>query len=293
MLELANMYSNREYHQTMLILAYQFEGSKFLKNTFRMLLIIALFSLFANFAWAVGDDYLVGSGDMVKINVFDYPDLTVETRVSESGRITFPLLGEITIGGKTPAEAEKAIANELSLQGFVRQPHVTLVVSQFVSQQASIMGYVLKPGNYILEKPTSLLELLAVAGGVSPDGDDKAVLTRSDAGKSKSVDIDLYDLFHGDLRKDVRIKSGDIVYVPKSQVFYIYGEVQNPGMFRLQRKMIVAQAISAGGGLTPRGTDYSVKIKRKQPQGEFSTETVELGDLVQPDDVIYVRESWF
>ena len=76
-------------------------------------------------------------------------------------------------------------------------------------------------------------------------------------------------------------------------MFYIYGEVQHPGMFKLQRRMNVAQAISAGGGLTPKGTDSSVKIKRRQLQGEFLTETVELGDLVQPDDVVYVRESWF
>jgi polysaccharide export outer membrane protein len=100
-------------------------------------------------------------------------------------------------------------------------------------------------------------------------------------------------LFHGDLKKDVRIKPGDIVYVTKSQVFYIYGEVQKPGMYKLQRTMNVAQAISAGGGLTPKGTDSSVEIKRKQAQDKFLTETAELGELVHPDDVVYVRESWF
>jgi polysaccharide biosynthesis/export protein len=272
---------------------YKCKAIKLAAYFVRLFLVIILSNLISNFALATGDDYLVGPGDMVKISVFDYPDLAIETRVSASGRITFPLLGEVAIGGKSPAESEIVIANELMQQGYIRDPHVTLVVNQFVSQQVSILGYVIKPGNYVLEKPISLLELLALAGGVSPDGDDKALLTRNESGKSKSIEIDLYDLFHGDLKKDVRIKPGDIVYVTKSQVFYIYGEVQKPGMYKLQRTMNVAQAISAGGGLTPKGTDSSVEIKRKQAQDKFLTETAELGELVHPDDVVYVRESWF
>lgn len=134
-----------------------------------------------------------------------------------------------------------------------------------------------------------------MAGGVAPEGGDKAVLVRSSANGAKRnrIEIDLYGLFEGDVSKDMEVKAGDIIYVPRAEVFYVYGEVQRPGMFPLQRNMNVAQAISISGGLTPRGTDRWVKVKRRNSQGEIQTETVELGDMVRPDDVIYVRESWF
>jgi polysaccharide biosynthesis/export protein len=278
-----------------MILAAVYSVKKLILHLIKVRALLILITLsFAPFnASRAANDYLVGPGDVVKINVFDYPDLSIETRVSESGRITFPLLGEIIIGGKTPAEAEKLIAEALSTQDIIRQPHVSLVVSQFVSQQASILGYVQTPGKYVLDKQISLLELLALAGGVTSDGEDRALLTRTVSGKTEKIEIDLYELFHGDHSRDLPIKSGDIVYVMKSKVFYIYGEVQHPGMFRLQRLMNVAQAISTGGGLTPKGTDHAVKVKRRIANGEFRTETAELGDLVQPDDVVYVRESWF
>ena len=241
-------------------------------------------------------DYSLGAGDIIKITVFDYPDLTTETRVTDSGVITFPLIGEVSVGGKTPAEAENLIEKNLSAQGFIRHPNVSIVVSQFVSQQVSIIGLVNKPGKYSLEKASSLSEVLAMAGGLHPDGDEKAVLVRQGGeGEKKNlkVEIDLHGLFNGDLTKDVPILAGDMIFVPKAQVFFIYGEVQKPGMYRLERNLNVAQAIAVGGGLTPRGTDHWVKLKRKNSVGEMESDTIELGDQVHADDVIYVRESWF
>lgn len=97
---------------------YRFSILKLTEFFVKLLLIIMTVShLLANTAWAAGGDYVVGAGDVVKINVFDYPDLSTETRVSESGRITLPLLGEVIIGGKSPAEAEILIAGELSKAG--------------------------------------------------------------------------------------------------------------------------------------------------------------------------------
>ncbi|MGD0962227.1 MAG: polysaccharide export protein EpsE [Methylomonas sp.] len=239
-------------------------------------------------------DYLIGASDMVKISVFDYPDLATEVRVSESGNITFPLIGEISIGGRTANEAEKLIAESLTKQGFVRQAHVTVLVSEYFSQQVSILGNIAKPGRYTLDKPNRLSEILALAGGVAEDGGDKALITRvSENGETQRTEIDLYELFHGDLSKDVQVKSGDMIFIPKGPVYYIYGEVQHAGMFSLHRNMSVIQAISISGGLTPRGTENWVKVKRKDVNGELQSETIELGDYIQANDILYVRESWF
>ncbi|BBL72988.1 polysaccharide export protein EpsE [Methylomagnum ishizawai] len=249
--------------------------------------------LLCGFGTARAEDYLLGPGDFVKITVFDYPDLAVETRVSASGGITFPLVGEVLVGGKSPRQAETLLTQKLTEQGFIKQPHVNLVVTEFASQQVSVMGSVSKPGQYALERASTLSQVLAAAGGVSGEGGEVAVLVRTAGGGNEHREIDLHALFAGDVSKDIGMTGGDLVYVPKAQTFYIYGEVQHPGVFRLERGINIAQAISIGGGLTARGSDDGVEVKRRGGQGELLTETAELGDLVRPDDVIYVGESWF
>ncbi|SMF93357.1 polysaccharide export outer membrane protein [Methylomagnum ishizawai] len=254
---------------------------------------VVFWLLLGGYGVAGAEDYLLGPGDFVKITVFDYPDLAVETRVSASGGITFPLVGEVLVGGKSPRQAETLLAQKLTEQGFIKQPHVNLVVTEFASQQVSVMGSVSKPGQYALERASTLSQVLAAAGGVSSEGGEVAVLVRTAGGGNQHREIDLRALFAGDVSKDIGMTGGDLVYVPKAQTFYIYGEVQHPGVFRLERDINIAQAISIGGGLTARGTDDGVEVKRRGGQGELLTETAELGDLVRPDDVIYVRESWF
>lgn len=242
------------------------------------------------------DDYKLGPGDVLKIMVFDYPDLSTEERVSESGAISFPLLGKITVGGLSTDEARNLITSRLESQGFIKQAHVTVIVSQFVSQQVSVIGEVNKAGKFPLDKTSTLVDLLSMAGGVNSNGGDKAILIRpaKDGGRETKTEIDLYALFQGSDSKHIEVQNGDIIFVPKAQVFYVYGEVQRPGMVRLERNMTVLHAISSAGGLTPKGTENGIKLKRRDAQGVMHTiEDVEPEELVKPDDILYVRESWF
>ncbi len=85
---------------------------------------------------------------------------------------------------------------------------------------------------------------------------------------------------------------GDSIYVPRTSVFYIYGEVQRPGAFRLERNMNIAQALSTGGGLSVRGTERGIKIKRNV-EGKLKTLDASAGDLLKPDDIVVVSESLF
>ena len=272
--------------------------ARFVMNKLAIRLIIALFIstiLIFQSAWAAGD-YKLGPGDILKITVFDYPDLTTEERVSESGTISFPLLGKISIGGLSADEARNLIASRLESQGFIKQAHVTLIVSQFVSQQVSVIGDVNKPGKYPLEKTSTIVDLLSMAGGVSPNGGDKAILIRpaKDGGTETKTEIDLYALFQGTDSKHLEVQNGDIIFVPRAQVFYVYGEVQRPGMIRLERNMTVNHAISAAGGLTPKGTENGIKLKRRDALGDMQTiDDVNPEEHVKPDDILYVRESWF
>ncbi len=261
------------------------------------LIVPVLFGILLNLsgAWAAGD-YKLGPGDTLKITVFDYPDLSTEERVSESGTISFPLLGKISIGGLSTDEARNLIASRLESQGFIKQAHVNLIVSQFVSQQVSVIGDVNKPGKYPLEKTSTIVDLLSMAGGVSVNGGERAILIRpaKDGGKETKTEIDLYALLQGTDSKHLEVQNGDIIFVPRAQMFYIYGEVQRPGMIKLERNMTITHAISSAGGLTPKGTENGIKLKRRDAQGNMLTiDDVNPEELIKPDDILYIRESWF
>jgi polysaccharide export outer membrane protein len=136
-----------------------------------------------------------------------------------------------------------------------------------------------------------VIDLLAEAGGViNAVAADEATLLRADGSK---VSIDLFALFSGDPGQNVPVIGGDTIYVPKAAQFYIYGEVQRPGTYRLERHMTVSQAISMGGGLTPRGTERRATVKRRSPQGKEDKVTVKGSDLLEADDVLQIKESLF
>lgn len=244
--------------------------------------------------WSADNEYRMGTGDVVRVTVYGQPDLTTEARVGESGSITFPLIGDVKLAGTTPAQGEADIAKRLSKGGFIIEPFVTLNVVQYRGQQVSVLGRVNRPGKYNLEKTSRVTDVLALAGGVIIDGADTATLVRTRNGKTEYRDIDLLALFKpGGEASDVEVQDGDIVNVARQPMFYIYGEVQRPGAFRLEQNMSVVQALSMGGGLTPRGTQRGIRILRRDDKGAMQEIEVKLGDPVQKDDVIYVKESLF
>lgn len=262
------------------------------------LLSVAL--LFAGFANAQGaadprGDYRLGPGDVIRIQVFQQQDLTVEARVSESGVISFPLIGVIRIGGMSPTDVERLIARRLRDGNFLQNPQVTLNVTEFRSQQVSVLGNVTRPGRYALETTgMRLSEVLSMAGGVTPAGADEVILMTTRDGRMQRLEIDLVEMFTvGDLSRDVPLAAGDVIYVNRASQYYVYGQVQRPGMYPLDRGMTVAQAIAKGGGLTLRGTDRGVRVHRRYGSRTVQVLEPKLDDPVRPDDLIFVRESVF
>ena len=239
-------------------------------------------------------EVLLGPGDVVRLSVYGSPDLSIETRVSESGAITFPLLGQVGVGGLSVAAAEKKIGNLLEKGGYLKKAEVNMIITTLASQQVSVLGQVNRPGRYPVEGRRKVLDLLAMAGGVNADGGDLISLVRTRDGKTSRETIDVVDMVRkGELDKDYEVAGGDIIYVERAPRAYVTGEVQRPGAFRLERGMTVQQAISAGGGLTPRGSDTRLRITRRDASGNPVTIEARATDPVQVDDVITVRESWF
>lgn len=237
----------------------------------------------------------LGAGDTVRVTVFQNPDLTTEARISEGGTIVFPLVGEVALNGRTPADAGTLIAARLKQGDFLKNPQVNVSVVQLRSRQVSVLGQVARPGRYALDDTSSrLTDILALAGGIAPAGDDVVTVTRMQDGKLEKLEIDVAGMYRsGDLSRDLELVNGDTVFVPRAPVFYIYGEVQRGGAYRLEPGMIVMNALSLGGGLTPRGTERGLKIRRRMPDGTLRELAAAPTDAVQPDDVIYVKEGLF
>jgi polysaccharide export outer membrane protein len=236
-------------------------------------------------------DYRLGAGDLLKIVVFDHDELSLDARISQTGNITFPLVGQVPVAGLSTRDTELLLARHLIDGGFVSQPQVSVLVSEYQSQKVSVMGQVTKAGQYALDASKKVIDVLAMAGGVLNDtAAEDAILVRADGSR---VDIDLQKLFDGDPTMNLGVRDGDTVFVRHAPQFYIYGQVQHPGEYRLARNTTISQAISVGGGLTPRGTQRGAIVKRLDAEGKERKYSVRDEDVLQPNDVLLIKASWF
>ncbi len=261
----------------------------------RWLAILAIpLGLSVGNALAAPDDNL-GPGDSVRITVFEHPELTTEARITPSGNLGFPLIGNVPVTGLSPSAAGERIASRLQKGKYILRPQVNVSVLAVRSKQVSVLGQVGKPGRYVIEDArTSLTDILAMAGGIGPGGDDIVTLIRSRNGQNEKRDIDIPAMVRaGRMDDNFEIENGDTIFVRRAPVFYIYGEVQKGGTYRLENDMTVMQALSLGGGLTPRGTQRGIRVSRRDAEGKLTGREVKLSDKVQPDDIIQVKESLF
>ncbi len=240
-------------------------------------------------------DYTLGAGDTIRVQVFQNPDLTIETRVSEGGTITYPLIGAVDLGGLSVGAAEKKIAERLQQGGFIQKPQVNIAIIQIRGNQVAVLGQVARPGRFPLETAnTRLTDVLALAGGATPSGDDFVVVSGVRSGQAFRRQIDVPAIFlAGQEQDNLVLQGGDIVYVHRAPMFYIYGEAQRPGAFRVERGMTVMQALAQGGGPTARGSEKRLRLHRSAENGRILQSVPQLTDLVQANDVIYVSESLF
>lgn len=237
----------------------------------------------------------LGAGDSVTIQVYGQPDMGATVYVSDDGTIPVYLAGPVPVAGLSPAQASLRIEKALRDGKYLVDPHVTLIVSQSRSQRVSVLGQVGTPGRYPIESNTSIFDLLAQSGGVTENGADVVFLLRPDKdGKETRYPINLKQMVSGAAPTQTeRLRGGDTVFVPRADQFYIYGEVTAPGKYKVEPGMTVVQAIARAGGVTLRGSQRRVEVKRHKPDGSYATSKAKLGEAVQPDDVIRVKESIF
>jgi polysaccharide biosynthesis/export protein len=236
----------------------------------------------------------IGVGDSIMISVYDQPDMTATVYVSDDGTVPVALAGSVRVAGLSPAGASQAIEKALRDGKYFKDPHVTITIVQVRSQRVSVLGEVASAGRYPIDSKTSVFDLLAQAGGVKDTAATTIYVLRTENGATARYPIDLRIMSGGSKSlSTLSLQAGDSILVPKADEFYIYGEVAAPAKYRLEPNMTLVQAIVRAGGVTIRGSRNRVEIKRKGPNGETLLIKGKLDELIQPDDVIRVKESIF
>jgi polysaccharide export outer membrane protein len=242
------------------------------------------------------EDYVVGQDDVLKITVYNHPDLTATDRVSGEGVIILPLIGEVHVAGLTVDQVAKKISARLS-EGYIIDPNVSVFVVEFKSKKTIIMGQVFKPGIYMLSGNTTFLELISLAGGLTREAGEKATIKRKPQAGSTGegiITIDLKGLIElGNTSLDVPLMDGDSVYIARAGLFYITGEVKKPDAYKHEEGLTVIKAVTMAGGFTDKASSGRIRIIRKSGDREKVIEKAAMDEKVLPDDIILVPESFF
>ena len=251
-----------------------------------------------------GQDYRIGVQDILEISLFNQPELSGRFTVETDGAFSFPLIGRVAAAGRTVEQLEEILRVRLR-DGYFRNPRVTVAVAEYRSRQVFVMGEVRSPGAYPLAADTSLIEILALAGSVTTQASATAVVVRGGGRPpgdgangppptedADTVRVNLRDLQAGDLSRNVLLRHGDTVFIPRAEVVYVFGEVRSPGSFPIQEGMTVLQALSLAGGSTEFAALNRITAMRIV-DGEQVEVRVQLDDLVQRDDTIRVPVKFF
>ncbi|SRR5579885_737416 len=243
-------------------------------------------------------DYQIGPGDLLDVKVYEAQDLSTEARVSTSGTVTYPLLGEVDLGGLTVQEAEKKLRGLLQAK-YVKDPHVSIFIKEYRSKKVAVVGAVKNPGDYELLNRGHLLEAIALAGGLTDNAGNTVYLTHR--GTDKQITIDLDELLvKGNTQLNLPVQMGDTVFVPEAGVYYVNGAVKKPGEFRIKKPVTVSRAVQIAGGPTMSARTSHVTLIRFKEDGErqiipVDLKAIEKGEkedvALQDQDVVFVSKN--
>jgi len=215
------------------------------------------------------NDYRIGTKDLLEIRVFELPELSQTVRVAEDGSVSLSLIGKVNVVGLTAQELENKLASILD-QKYTKASHVTVFIKEY--QKVAVFGAIGKPGNYEMVGPTTLLQVISQAGGLTPDAMGELFVFRQGRdGQKTKITINLQDLINkGDQNLNIDLQPNDVVNIPVDRLLtvYMYGEVKTPGaiQFKQSQKITLLQAIAQAGGPTEWAAKSRVMIKRK-PKG--------------------------
>jgi len=256
----------------------------------------------AAYCYAQTESVTIGRGDVLQVKVLEAPELEQNARVTDAGTVTLILGGSVQVAGLTPADASLAIERVLMEGHYVLTPHVSVTLTQTVTQNVTIMGQVRSPGSFAIGTPRPILDVLALAGGLTELADRKVTVQRH-ATKERIVFI-VSNSANTALDASIAVSPGDTVIVPKADVVYILGDVGRPGgiaMVTNDSRLSALQALSLAGGTPPNAVPSHARLIRKQADGSHVELPLQLSAMqkgkqpdisLQADDIVYVPFSY-
>ena len=257
---------------------------------------------------AQGAEFRIGADDLLAITVLQAPELNVSARVSGTGEISLPLIGVVRVLGRSTREVEQQIEDRLRAK-YIREPDVSVQVSEMQSHAVSVVGAVRRPGIFQIRGSRTLLEVLSLAEGLADDAGESVLIQRSrDTGAAAEAgpatfEVKIKTLMDSDDSSlDVAIHPGDVVKVQRAAVVYVVGEVKKPGAFAIRgnAKLTVLSALAMGEGLTPTAAKGDAVILRTNERGERTEIALSLDRILkskesdvsmEPQDVLFVPGS--
>ncbi len=251
-------------------------------------------------------DYRLGPEDVLQITLFNIPreeegvtPRQVDTRVSQEGMLTLPLVGNVKVAGLTASELEQALRERY--HKYIRNPQVGVRVTEFRSQRISVLGAVRTPNVYQLTGPKTLVDMLAMAGGITEKAGSQIHIYRQGPEGRQSLVFDLFALASNPAVSALPVQAGDVINVPDAGMFFVDGAVNRPGSYPLSRPYTLSQALSVAGGVRAPIADYTgVTIYRRKDATNFDKVAVNLKEVrdagaadpkIEADDVIFVPIS--
>lgn len=241
----------------------------------------------------------LGPGDLIEVSVYNVPEFTTKARLGSNGDIYLPLVDYVHVADLTAGEAQEVIEKRLSDGGFFNNPHVTVFVDEYASENVKVLGAVAKPGSYSVIGEEHLLDLISAAGGLSERAGSSAIIThRGHPDQPNTVTL------NGDItansKTNIEIFPGDTIIVRKADIVYVVGDVQRPaGLMMNSGDITVLQAIAMAGGATRTSKLNGAKILRKGPNGIVET-PIKLQKIMEAkaadipmkaDDILFVPSS--
>ncbi len=255
---------------------------------------------------AASPDYRLGSEDLLQITLYNIPQgeagvtpRQTEARVSQEGKLSLPLLGEVEVAGLTTSGLEQLLRGRYDQ--YLHNPQVGVQVKEYRSQVVTVTGAVRNPVVHQLTGPKTLIDLLAVAGGINERAGGQVHLYRQGPEGRQSYVIDLLALANNPALVNMPVQAGDIINVQQAGTYFVDGAIKSPGSYALSRPYTLTQALSVAGGVNRELADYSgVTIYRQRNGAEAQMIPVDLSAIwegkakdpaIEADDVIVVPMS--
>lgn len=242
----------------------------------------------------------IGPGDLIEVSIYGVSDFRQETRVNESGDVSLPLIGSVSIGGATSEEAQDLIAKSLVEGGYFRDPHVMVAIRDFASQGISVLGEVTRPGVYPMVGTRRLYDLISQAGGFTPKAGRLVTITHRDEPQNP-VKVVMNQDAAKSVETNVEIYAGDTIAVSKAGIVYVVGDVQRPGGFVMENneRMTVLQAVALAQGTNRTASLNSARILRRTPTGPQEVKiplkqmmAAKASDMdLNPEDILFIPGS--